>query len=381
MQQIKEYLIRLYPSGKFFFGGEGGFGPGGNENFIVYSRPYPQQTTLLGMLRMLVLEVYDCLAEPGNGGKLPEEAADHIGECSFNAHEPDKKQSFGKIDGLSHVFLQKGGETFHTAPLDRDFPFYEAVKDSCWISNGRKRPFAPMVKHFDPKKGLDEKLVSEQGSLLGMEDVFVVHSLTGITKKIEREEDEQGFYRQVFFGLQKGFSFSFIARLDEGTAVRIMKRLQANSLLCLGGERSVFAMEMEALPAGSVFPSGHPVYDVAAATGPVKVVLLSDAYVEGDIYPHCAFAVSSTVEFRQLRAHVKKTDNYFRRDKGISDQRQLRKSNKFNLIGRGSVFYLEDAAQLEALKKVLLQPEAFRQIGYNAFQVIEATGDVNIVKL
>ena len=50
------YLIKLTPLDKFFFGQKKTFGDD-NANYFVYSSHFPQQTTLLGLLRYQLLQI------------------------------------------------------------------------------------------------------------------------------------------------------------------------------------------------------------------------------------------------------------------------------------------------------------------------------------
>ena len=55
----KRYLVKLTPTGKFFFGGDMRFGTDGKDgdfsSYIIESSMLPQQTSLLGMMRFLLL--------------------------------------------------------------------------------------------------------------------------------------------------------------------------------------------------------------------------------------------------------------------------------------------------------------------------------------
>ena len=55
----KRYFVQLEPTGKFFFGGDMRFGINGKEeefsSYIIESSKMPQQTSILGMLRFLLL--------------------------------------------------------------------------------------------------------------------------------------------------------------------------------------------------------------------------------------------------------------------------------------------------------------------------------------
>ncbi len=56
------YLIKLTPVDQFFFGGNITFGENkATQNYLVRSEKYPQQTTLLGMLRYQLLKTNSLL--------------------------------------------------------------------------------------------------------------------------------------------------------------------------------------------------------------------------------------------------------------------------------------------------------------------------------
>ena len=55
-------LIKLTPLGEFFFGGDVTFGKANKRSYYVQSRRFPQQTTLLGMLRYELLKKNNLLS-------------------------------------------------------------------------------------------------------------------------------------------------------------------------------------------------------------------------------------------------------------------------------------------------------------------------------
>ena len=95
------FLIKLQPLDRFFFGGDVTFGQN-NEDYFVRSLKYPQQTTLLGMLRYILLLQNDLLDEKGKV-KDYKKANNLIGTDSFDPNE--QGQSFGVIQNLSPIFI------------------------------------------------------------------------------------------------------------------------------------------------------------------------------------------------------------------------------------------------------------------------------------
>ncbi|MCC8133608.1 MAG: hypothetical protein LIP04_08525 [Tannerellaceae bacterium] len=94
MNNTKKVLITLEPLGRLFFGGEKSF-KRENEDFdsehssyIIHSEQFPQQTSLLGMLRFVVLSADQNVFERGS---IPEgkrmDAARLIGYTGFSVGE------------------------------------------------------------------------------------------------------------------------------------------------------------------------------------------------------------------------------------------------------------------------------------------------------
>ena len=98
----KNYLVKLTPTGKFFFGGDMRFGVNGNEgkfsSYIIETSKMPQQTSLLGMMRFLLLSkdetLFDvkknCIKE--NASKESLEAL--IGASGFSVNENKDANNF-----------------------------------------------------------------------------------------------------------------------------------------------------------------------------------------------------------------------------------------------------------------------------------------------
>ena len=108
---MKQYLMKLTPLEAYFFGNEKSFKYPKQENsgqmsnqYYIKSESVPAQTTLLGMLRYLLLPVKknNFSDYTDDDKKLNAEA---VGASSFDFEQKDS--SFGKIKGISPVFLLK----------------------------------------------------------------------------------------------------------------------------------------------------------------------------------------------------------------------------------------------------------------------------------
>ena len=107
---MSKYLVTLTPIGKFFFGGDMRFGINGEKeefsSYIIESLKMPQQTSLLGMMRFLLLSnssLFDIdgnviTGEDGNVKNL-------IGAGSFAVTGDGKSNTFGKIKSLGPCFV------------------------------------------------------------------------------------------------------------------------------------------------------------------------------------------------------------------------------------------------------------------------------------
>ena len=89
------YRIQLTPLDTLFFGGENTFGQDSGANYFAQSNRFPQQTTLLGVLRHQILMQNDAFPLTNDN---KEKATQLIGAHSFdvNAHN-----QFGSIKSLS----------------------------------------------------------------------------------------------------------------------------------------------------------------------------------------------------------------------------------------------------------------------------------------
>ena len=274
---MNTYFIKLTPLSPFFFGGERTFGDRRNQNYFAKSNFFPQQTTVLGMLRKELLIQGKLFKEKWNDytnydkNKMEE----WIGTGSFKLDGPN---NFGKIKSLSPVFLTDGHEHFIPRPFDSDFSFLQNTGKAFLY---KKINFIPLVEGYNPKDGLSHSLISKNGTKKEMAELFEDFVKVGNAKE-RQEDDTDKFFKQKFYTLKEGFSFALFAEVDFDLK---------SGTVYMGADNSSFRMEAEKteMKFENIIP-----FEPAEN----KISLLSDALVDENIYSLCQFAITETIDFR-----------------------------------------------------------------------------------
>ena len=358
-----KYLVRLTPHDKFFFGGERTFGQksGDNDktsetNYFVKSNYFPQQTALLGFIRhQLLLKTEDTKIFKNNKIQDKDEAAKLIGSSSFVM---GTDFPYGKIFSLSPVFISKRIDVKNYDfyfPANKEYQSYKKLDKDCKekfvdvfleLESGGD---AMLLKDYDPKYDFDDFLINKNLVRLKYDkDVFIEHKQVGIRKKYKGGTDDEAYYIQIFYKLVQGFSLAFVVELDSSVV------FEAEHLVVFGGEQQSFKMEVEDFTRD--FADLVPCYRPSQNFD--KVVLVSDAYVETNkVLNDAIFAVTDTVDFRFLSTQTENHYNYYNKPK---------KSNKYSLFKRGSVFYGD-------IPKIQLHfdDQIFKNLGYNFYKSIK----------
>ncbi len=376
------YLIKLTPHDTFFFGTGKEFGAE-NQNYFVKSGYFPQQTTLLGMLRYQLLCQADDDIFSENEIKDKGKARDLIGAKSFTKGE---KRTFGTIKRLSSMFLMKGNKKLF--PLSKEFQ-----KDTDKYLMKELSKDLNLLENYNPKYGLPELWIDEDKNIYSLEDIFTAVEKVGIRKNYEGKTDDNAFYMQTFRKFRDDdFSFAFFVECEV--------KIEPNNLVFVGGERQSFNMEVKEVNKDFKVEDS-PFYIhlfnlkekkdennidcYQSSKNAHKVVLISDAYLEDITEKTCDFAITETVGFRCLISEVEKTENFYSipRSKKTDEKKQdykdykeqykeknLYKSEQIELYKRGSVFYFSDESKLKGFTEKLTDSE-FYTIGYNHFITIK----------
>ncbi len=398
MATTKPYHIRLTPTGSFFFGGERSLAGTGNDSYYVESRAFPQQTSILGMLRYQLLAAHSLMKEAHQGKKLEDNnkaATTLIGDAGFRH---DKENQFGKIVGLSPVMLFNDKSYYSPMLATANLPFENADNGRmCSVFEAQVRDFIPALKGFKPKDPPEEMLYgSNKGTPVLFDEVFKKKTRIGISKNKKHfpwlyqqakndtteASEMEGFFKQTsYYFDDKDWSFACIAWIEETAGDKLIRFLESSPLVTLGAERTLFhckAKKQDTLPdMAPAFP--------ALEKNLVRLVLLSDTWASPEaLYDKCLFAISEAQEFRFLQSEVNNTDHYYRRvDKGDA-KGLLTRSALLHLFKRGSVFFCTEQ-QAQDLANVLTAPaikgkDNYRRIGYNAFAEVRSTVQTNFFK-
>lgn len=373
----KTYKITLRPHSSFYFGNERTLGAD-NANYFVSSNYFPQQTTLLGMLRYRLLEMKGWLRDSyGKSKASAKEMEDLIGARSFNAQTPNSDQDFGAIDAIFPVFLEQDSDYLLPGALNRNYQLKNTEKESTERWSGlhfETRKYIPILDGFDYKKPIEEHFISASSpdETRSYKEIFQDYDQVGITKMQDGEPDNKAFYKQTRVSFKNTTTrFVFFARIREEEGQDLENFVKKYPEIVMGGERSMFSMTVqETEPDLNIFKTYLKNSD--QNTSQAQIILLSDAFALPAIYNQTCFAVTNTRDFRHI-VTGNQTTNHSDLGKGTASGKPY-KSDGFQLLEKGSVLYpsiKNDAGNFSAVEALSDQAKAFRKIGYNTFLLIE----------
>lgn len=367
---MSRYLITLTPLGKYFFGGDMTFQYGSDEksefnnihaNFISYiikSNRFPQQTSLLGMMRYLLLTKSPGVFSVGSQSITnPEGAETLIGPHSFNViANHDSCNKFGVIEKLSPCFLMRGDEIF--LPVPKDYHFKVSFNDSFSeaFSNSRELVL-PKLEGYSPKESPDSLYISTTNKAVVKEsEIFEKDERIGIYKNYQGQSDNKGFYKQISYKLRDNFCFAFTVDVDfDLTDCH-------NEIVSIGADGSRFSLsavefddQKSSMPE---YPSG--IYKDHCSFR--RVILLSDSLLTDDDIAKAGFSITNTVPFRFLQFNV--TEKNYNLSGGWK-----KSPKKYYLYEKGSVFYFRTDEDAQAFMESVENKKEFNQIGYNKSQI------------
>ncbi len=386
---MSTYLIKLTPLDKFFFGQKKTFGDD-NANYFVYSSLFPQQTTLLGLLRYQLLQIAG--EEIFKDNKIQDEhkAGELIGKQSFSPFVEEELQ-FGIIESLSSVFIiDKMNEDEHFLPVGRRFQKENEKAPYNLLHLSCQAGCPPIFGEYKPKKGLASCWLSSNGTtLLNEEDFFIKDERIGIRKDYEGATNDDAFSCQRYYRFKnfkkvvedeeakvckqppvRVHDFCFATVLETEKAIEHEKL--NGRIVYLGGERQPFLMEVSEETFKLTIESSTLTSDEKHYT----VVLLSDAMIESKLLSEVRFASTEVKDFACLLTHVGTKKFYNKENK--RQEHYLKESAtalslQKELYARGSVFYFDTKEQANQFCEDLEKVPNFHSIGYNHAIIIEPT--------
>lgn len=397
---MSTYLIKLCPIDRFYFGNDVTFGPD-NANYFVRSNHFPQQTTLLGMLRYYLLLQNDFLNEKGKVIVSQDFEAKLIGSKGFNS---TTVSDFGLIKEISPVFISgPDGEYFVQS---REFGLQWQEDE---LNGDKKQELVPLKVRKDHGKnrfsdhgiysfkGLNSKteipdlLVNARTGQMrffeykeelkgdSMNGIFIPNEQVGIRlpkTQDERKNNDKGYYKQIGYTMPSGYSFAFYAKID----IPANKKFE-NGLVRMGADQSWFSLYQDSVNETShSIPKNFSVSDTETSIVQglfrkvndfnEKVVLLSDSYLTKEEYEKYPFGSVATIPFRfvKITEEEGKTPEGKRKIFTLNGAGlKLTKSEEYiTLLKKGSVLYVKSKEEKNQLIKYLKDSkEAFYQIGYN----------------
>jgi len=380
---MAHYLVKIKPVEHFFFGVEKVGNLGNRKPYYLETTEFPQQTSILGMLRYVIL-----LKEGKLGTDISSDTETInklIGSDSFPGNP---KTGYGVIKSLSPVFIVDSDNTaYFTRPLD--WPYQFIKKDSgCRVSYGsdeNELGFVPFLDEYNAKDGIDQYLISTKDESIPLmyneqtkEGVLRKIAKAGNQKKPERflgnsanknekaEAKNEAYYKQEFLYMERTFAYACVVEIDDEGLSKEIELKDFKTVVPFGGERSSFAISFKELKdAGS---SDQYYFSMRPQNDYLKIELLSDAYVEQSILYLASFAVCDTIGFRNLITKTN-TKNYSRISK-VKNDNSADLSAQLQLLKRGSVLFFDSLELLQQAEEKL-KNNTFTTIGYNYYRKFE----------
>ncbi|MDE7313792.1 MAG: hypothetical protein K2N87_19575 [Eubacterium sp.] len=349
-------LVKIIPLEPYAFGTDQKFCyPGekstGKESYFVRSRTIPEQTTILGMLRFLVLKQRGLLH---SDFQYTEDEKQDIARCigpeSFQFGK--EKQDFGCIHGISPVFLMdREGHylvknPFHNTEKKKGYQPMMMSDKKVETSFGEIR--LPKKGEYDAKTGHATGYYHlSNGSI--HQDLFTSVLVPG-NRKNNKISDDDSFFKKEFFVLKKGYCFAVFVDADD---------LFQTDTVSMGMGGNTFLVTSEKDRQDDLDKCVKKAFAGAEHTGTEKEAwfyALSDLVVQHQIQDVKTFCIVEQKQMRNL------TTDY-------SAQSWLRKlalrGYQRNIIQSGSVFF--ESCSLH------LGNENDKQIGYN--RIVEIGGN------
>ncbi|KAE9633438.1 hypothetical protein GND95_09375 [Defluviitalea raffinosedens] len=386
VMKISTYLARLKPIGNYFFGNERYFkfineenqdNRNKAQNYIVSSNLLPQQTTLLGMLRKEILIQSDCYKQKwGYSIEDKVKIKKLIGPSGFKIDE-EREQYFGVIESISQIYTYKDNCFYTIVPKDHIIhdkkkdkekvikkvneyytPFKTSVKERVRVSFNLYEKNIPVLQGYDPKDGLSNDWMDiSNGKIVPFGEIFATDKRIGIEKGEAGKTKEDSLFKTISYRLKNNYEFAFFINLSDEMEEDLKRKFSDNfqTIVYMGADQTAFKLTISPSQKEEEKRLMEKYRSLIKKDNVNKVVLLSDTYVDHRIYDDCDFAITETIDFRNIYViHDKECEKANSRLKKID--------KKYCFIKRGSVFYTSD---VEKLLNHINQNRNLIKIGYN----------------
>lgn len=330
------YRVRLTPMEAYHFATENNFWI--KEREIKASVPYyvtsdyvPNQTSIIGMLRYLILKQHGKL---GNAATLSERT-DLIGPASFN-YQSDHPQDFGLLQSVSAVYIaDTSGKTY--IPKPANLRVLE-TGDKLYYQIQQNQAGDYHIAEFSSKD-------FDSGGYICLEDTTVRDDLFHVkvksrVNKMQRytnnnSNDDEGFFKVEMVKLARNHVFEFFVTFSEDFVPQ-------SDIVYLGSYQAAFSIDFEAVSETAMKEFFTNIKEVLGKLGSeLYYYAFSDVYVADKDVSEFTYSISSKRHFRNLKTSY--DDN----------NRRYNSSHHGQLYTAGSVFYSEQAPFFNAsLEKI-----------------------------
>jgi CRISPR type III-B/RAMP module-associated protein Cmr3 len=344
-----KYLLTFKPLKNFFFGNDKTF----SDDYLAISEYFPQNTQLLGALRLFIAEQNNLMHVHKNGkySNEPEELKKLIGTAS--SKDFSTNTNLGKIKNLSGMFLVNSSldDAYFKTPFDIEITkdgikFYELahIENDYFLMNyDAKKSSSQKLGNSQFWKNYFEKKELSSESVKDFSDIFVTHSQVGIGLENKKTIDG-AFYSKSDYILRDGYLFGCLIELEE--------KIISNGIVQIGAENSLFELSIMTLE--SLTLNDHPVVSklFTQAEKGDKVVAMSDVILDSVKEFHSYFTI---VPFYKSFAML---NNDYANHKGKTEQKRL--------IPTGTVSYC-----MEQVMPFNPHLGAYSKMGFNQFITVK----------
>lgn len=349
----KTYLLTMRPLEPYFFGNEKTFAfdpktPAENRYFIKSER-MPLQTTVLGVLRYLLMPVKNSSYTYTSEEQARNAAV--VGAASFAIDR--KEQCFGAIEKLSPVFLVRGKDKYVRTPFDHCPDVDGSYKPMTQYKTEKtEQGMCMYFSDYNAKKGIHDSFMAvADGTLVKSDEIFGSTVRVGVDKL----RHEKGFYKKQFMYLEKDWSFGAYVTLDtdriagDGDAQKALSELKAGTAAYLGQNKSAFAVRLmeEENTIGTL---------MARHLQKGRIYCFGDTLADAAVYQGCAFAATMTRDYRAY------STSFVAKEQGAKYVGTVSKDARlYKLLAAGSVLIPREGHDLSAC----LRKKHCENIGFN----------------
>lgn len=366
MSQGIEYFCTLKPVEPYFLGGERNFvfdeQPTDKVDYYLTSEDIPQQSTIVGLLRYLMLAKAGLLSDTYYGADqerqqkvradnaaIRSQQTELIGSQGF-FYEADKpRQDYGKLYEVSPLFLLNAeGHRMVRTPLNHvtgQKAYQPFAMESGFVTEKNVETILPV--NFTAKDWLTDSFVdldTAEHNLTERDDIFQSQEHT----RIGRGEEEKGYFKQVYKYLTEGYKFGFYCRAEAGA-------LPETDIVYLGQGKSAFHFTAVATDGGKQAEFFGKIQSLPGCDKADVYYAVSDLFLNLTAEENAQFAytIIEKKQFRTLNSTAE-AECY---------RASRKKSALFQLIRAGSVFYLPKG-HADVLGSTLEQA-GLQQAGFN----------------